>query len=131
MLDRAELLKLAKARLLDAKALLAARRYDGAAYLCGYSIECALKARIVGTLKWRGFPESKKEFERYASFKTHSLDTLLSLTGREQKIRGTYMTEWSGVAQWDPEARYKPIGSVTAADASLMIQRAEVLLGVI
>ena len=129
MLVRVELLKIAKARLHDAKALLAARRYDGAAYLCGYAVECALKARIVATLKWNGFPESKKEFERFASFKTHNLDTLLSLSGREKKIRGNHLTEWSGVTQWDPEALYKPIGSVTQLDASLMIQRAQLLLG--
>jgi hypothetical protein len=83
----------------------------------------------VATLKWQGFPESKKEFERLSSFKTHDLDTLLSLSGREQKIRGNHLTEWSGVTQWDPEIRYKPIGSVMQADASLMIQRVEVLLG--
>jgi hypothetical protein len=128
MLDRAELLKIARARLRDASALLKAKRYDGSAYLCGYAIECALKARIVATLRWQGFPDSKKEFERFASFRTHNLDTLLSLSGREQRIKNNHLTEWSGVAQWDPEVRYKPIGSVTPADASLMIQRAQILL---
>src|SRR6185437_1981069 len=121
MLDRAELLKIARARLRDASALLKAKRYDGSAYLCGYAIECALNARIVATLRWQGFPDSKKEFERFASFRTHNLDTLLSLSGREQRIKNNRLTEWSGVAQWDPEVRYKPIGSVTPADASLMI----------
>jgi|SRR5665213_806575 len=131
MLDRSELLKIARARLADSVALLKARRYDGAAYLCGYAIECALKARIVATLKWTGFPDSKKEFERFASFKTHNLDTLLSLSGREEKIRSSHLTEWSEVAQWDPEVRYNPIGSVTPVDAAQMIQRAESLLRVL
>lgn len=128
MLDRAELLRIARARLRDASALLKAKRYDGSTYLCGYAIECALKARIVATLRWQGFPDSKKEFERFASFRTHNLDTLLSLSGREQRIKNKHLTEWSGVAQWDPEVRYKPIGSVTSVDASLMIQRAQILL---
>ena len=50
-LKTAELRKIAKARLKDAEALLAAHRYDGAIYLCGYAVELALKARICQTLK--------------------------------------------------------------------------------
>jgi hypothetical protein len=46
----AELDKLAKARLDDARALLAANRFDGATYLCGYAVELALKARNAGCL---------------------------------------------------------------------------------
>ncbi len=43
-MNRAELQRLAKDRLLDAKALFAARRWSGAYYLAGYAVECALKA---------------------------------------------------------------------------------------
>ena len=128
MLSRADLLKIARARMKDAKALLRAHRYDGAVYLCGYAIECALKARIVATLKWQGFPETRADFERFQSFKTHDLDTLLRLTGREAKIKTSFMSAWSGVAQWEPEARYKRIGSATRSDVLLMIQSAELLL---
>ena len=39
-----------------------------------------------------------------------------------------WMTEWSAVAAWDPEARYKPIGSATRQAAELMIASARVLL---
>src|ERR1700722_19690038 len=128
MLDRRELLEISRARLKDAKVLLKARRYDCAAYLCGYVVECALKARIVATLKWSGFPATKKEFEGFASFKTHNLDAFLRLCACENKIRSKYLAEWSGVARWDPETRYMPIGTVTSADPSLMIQQAQVLL---
>ena len=51
MISPAELRKTARARLKDAQVLLAAKRYDGCVYLCGYSIEIGLKARICRALK--------------------------------------------------------------------------------
>ncbi len=62
MLKRTELLKLAGARLEDAKILLDAGRSEAAAYLCGYVMELALKAKICQTLRWATFPETHKEF---------------------------------------------------------------------
>ena len=41
MIPVAELDRIARARLEDAKALLQAGRYDGATYLCGYAVEVA------------------------------------------------------------------------------------------
>ncbi|MCB0065385.1 MAG: HEPN domain-containing protein [Caldilineaceae bacterium] len=70
-----------KARLEDAEVLLAANRYDGAMYLCGYAVELALKARICRTLKWAGYPSTRKEFEGYQSLRTHDLKVLLHLSG--------------------------------------------------
>jgi HEPN domain-containing protein len=128
MTAAAEVRRVAQARLEDAKVLLAGKRYDGAIYLCGYAVELGLKARICRALKWQGYPASKKEFEGLQSFKTHDLDLLLRLAGREQMIKTTYLAEWSAVAQWNPGARYQPVGTATAADAQLMIQAAELLL---
>src|SRR5437667_174196 len=85
MLSTADLTSIARARLKDAKALLSKKRYDGAAYLCGYAVEIALKARIVRTLKWSGFPETRTEFEGLASFRCHDLDILLHLSGWEER----------------------------------------------
>jgi HEPN domain-containing protein len=45
--DRKQLQNLARIRLKDAKALLGRKRWSGAYYLCGYVIECALKACIL------------------------------------------------------------------------------------
>ena len=83
MLTRKDLKDIIQARLDDADALHVAGRYDGAIYLCGYAVELALKCRICITLRWAGFPSSKKEFEKYQSLKTHTLDVLLSLSGYE------------------------------------------------
>ena len=128
MLSRSELRKIARARLEDAEALLAAARYDGAVYMCGYALECRLKARICVTLKWAGFPSSNKEFEPFKSFRTHDLDTLLTLSGREAKIKPKFLVEWSAVTQWNPEIRYMPVGSVTKAEAVAMLRTVGSLL---
>ena len=63
MIAVAELDAMAQARLADSKALLAAGRYDGASYHCGYSVEVALKARICRVFNWPDFPSTKGEFE--------------------------------------------------------------------
>jgi len=119
---------IARARLQDADILLTSERYDGAIYLCGYAIELALKARICQTLKWAGYPQTNVEFKDYLSFKTHDLDVLLHLTGREQGIKTRFFAEWSAVAQWNPTARYQLIGTAKEADAKLMISAAKILV---
>jgi len=129
MIDLAELIKIAEERLKDAEALLAAGRYDGAIYLGGYVIELTLKSRICKVLRWKGFPQTRSEFQKYQSFKTHDLDVLLSLSGAEDKIKTGYLAEWSAVATWDPEARYNPIGSASKSDAELLIESAKKLMG--
>lgn len=108
--------------------LLNAKRYDCAVYLCGYAIELALKARICKTLKWSGYPETQKEFDRLSSFKIHDLNILLRLTGRESIIKSKFFAEWSAVTTWTPEVRYKPIGTASDLDAKLMIESVSVLL---
>ena len=95
MLTRAELLKIAEARLKDAEVLFNSKRYDGAIYLCGYAVEVALKARICSTLRWNGYPMTSNEFKNFQSFKTHSLDVLLSLSGVESKIKTKFLGNYS------------------------------------
>jgi HEPN domain-containing protein len=132
MLTRTELLKIKRARLKDAKILYQNRQYDGAVYICGYAVEIALKARICKTLKWiDGYPDTRKEFENYTSFKTHDLDVLLRISGIEEQIKKRFFSEWSTIAKWNPEARYKEIGKINKIEAGNMIQAAWILAGVI
>ena len=131
MLSRQELRKTAKARLRDAEVLTRWRRYDGAVYLCGYAVEMRLKARICQTLKWTGFPDTRKEFEGYNTFRTHDLDRLLHLSGVESKIKTVHLAEWSIVATWDPEVRYRPTGSASAQEARDLIDSVAVLMKVL
>ncbi len=131
MLTRAELRRISRARLADAKALFRAKRYDGAAYLCGYAIEVALKARICKTLRWTEFPSTNKGFEGLASFKVHNLEILLRLSGRETFIRANHTASWSVIASWNPESRYNRIGTTSRIQAETMIQETETILGVL
>jgi hypothetical protein len=131
MISTIELRRIARARLRDSEVLFDRRRFDGAVYLCGYAVELALKARICRTLKWVGFPSTRKEFESYASFRTHSLDTLLSLSGLEARIKTSFLTQWSDVASWEPEVRYRTIGTATQSSARRMLDAAAILLKVL
>lgn len=127
MLPTKDVKEIAQARLEDANILLASRRYDGAIYLCGYAIELALKAKICQTLNWAGYP-STGEFGKYGTFKTHDLDVLLHLTGREEYVKTNLLTEWSAVVMWDSETRYQAIGTTDPSDAQSMILAAKQLL---
>jgi HEPN domain-containing protein len=128
MIAISDLRKIAQARLKDSEVLFLSKRYDGAIYLCGYAVEVALKNKICKTLGWKEYPFTKKEFENLSSFKTHKLDVLLKLAGVENKIKTKFLAEWSMVAMWDPEARYKPIGSANKQDAQIMIESAKILM---
>jgi len=131
MITRTELRKLAKARIKESKTLFDTRQYDTATYLCGYAVELALKARICRTLKWSEFPPNGKEFRGFHAFKTHDLDVLLILSGISEKITNHYFTEWAIVSRWNPENRYKKIGSETRQMSLDMINAVEELLKVL
>ena len=128
MIPVAELDRIAQARLEDARALLAAGRPDGAIYLCGYAVEVALKARVCRQLNWPDFPRTSGEFNALKSFQTHSLDTLLRLSGQEANIKQSNFAEWNVVSTWNPEARYDIIGTATLPSATNMITAAVALM---
>jgi hypothetical protein len=128
MLTKQDLRLISIARLQDAEALLRANRYDGSIYLCGYAMEIGLKYKICKTLHWNAFPFTKSEFQNPQSFKTHNLDVLLKLSGAEDKIILNFLAEWSLVTKWEPDARYKPIGSASLQEAQLMIDATKIIL---
>lgn len=97
-------------------------------YICGYAVEVALKARICKTLRWAGYPSTRKEFEKKETFRTHDLDLLLELSGIEEKIKRNFIAEWSTIGSWEPSARYRPIGSATKQDVELMIESTKILV---
>jgi|SRR6185437_91857 len=122
---------LAAARLEDARVLLTLKRLDGAVYMCGYAVEIALKARICRTLNWPEFPMSQGEFQGLSNFRTHSLDVLLRLSGQEARIKQNHFADWNSVSVWNPEARYKTIGSATQPDAESIVDAVDALLMVL
>jgi HEPN domain-containing protein len=131
MIGKKDLRTIARARLRDANVLLKAKRFDGAFYLCGYSVELALKARICQTLRWSGFPEVPNEFKGLQSLKTHDLEILLRLSGAEAKVRTKYFADWSVVLDWNPEKRYQQIGQSTSEQATNMVTCAKRLVDIL
>jgi hypothetical protein len=91
--NKEELRQLGQERILDAKALLAARRWSGAYYLAGYAVECALKACVLGFVEKTGVIfEDRKYAERCC---THDLEDLPQLADgikdRERRFPHLYV----------------------------------------
>lgn len=131
MISVAELDSIARAHLDDARALLAAGRFDGATYLCGYAVEVALKARICRALDWTEFPSTGGEFQAYRSFQTHELAILLHLSGQEARVKENHFALWDAVVFWRAESRYNVVGTAQRPEATAMIHAAEELLTVL
>ena len=60
-MNRIDFQEIAELRLRESKALLAAGFPDGAYYLAGYAVECALKACIAKRSQEHDFPEKVLE----------------------------------------------------------------------
>jgi len=122
MLTLEELKDLAESRLDEAKTLHEHHKYDGAAYLCGYAVELALKQLI---LKERlcGFPSEGEEFELYKKVKTHKLEELLKVADKDNTLMNdkAFSTAWSAVISWSSEYRYRPIGSADETRSKQML----------
>lgn len=128
MLSQNDITKMAKTRLNDAIILYNKGRYDGSYYLCGYSIEIALKKKICSTLGWQGFPETNKEFKDLKCLKTHNLESLLLFSGIDSHIRQNFLADWSIVVLWNPEIRYAPVNKISQTDSKNIIFSAKKLI---
>jgi len=93
MIARSDLAAIARSRLREARLLYKNSHYDGAAYLCGYAVELALKVRLCRHLRWGGFPETRSESNWAQALKIHDLDALLDLTGVHTRIISTCASE--------------------------------------
>jgi HEPN domain-containing protein len=109
--NRNDFRALARIRLREAEALLAAGHYSGAYYLAGYAVECALKACIARKTKAGDFPDRKLVNESY----THDIERLVvaaglkedrdDLVGRDERFR----LYWGVASRWSPDSRYEVI----------------------
>jgi HEPN domain-containing protein len=101
--------ELAEIRLRDARTLLRAKCYDGAYYLAGYAIECALKACVARRIKRYEFPD--RDFVRKAY--THDLTDLARLAGietrfkQEEKKNPDLEISWNVARGWTEQSRYQ------------------------
>lgn len=120
MATRDELKALAELRLREATALFNAQLYDGCVYLCGYVVELALKARICTLLGVTDYPHS----EIPQTFKTHKFEHLKLLAGLHQDFNAgnaKLLANWSVATSWEPEWRYRPVGSADKGGAQQVL----------
>jgi hypothetical protein len=106
--NRSDLHRLSRLRLAEARTLLRDRKFDGAYYLAGYAVECALKACIAKQIKKFDFPDKKLIVDSH----THNLEQLLNASGLKQlhqhelATNGDFAVNWAVVRDWSEKARY-------------------------
>lgn len=100
---------LADLRANEARVLLASGKVQGAYYLTGYAIECALKACIAKKTKRFEFPPKPDQVRKLYS---HSLLDLIRLAGLEDQLDSDVVKnpalgdKWLTVRDWTEESRY-------------------------
>ena len=108
-MDRRDLQGLANLRHREARALLRAGLFDGAYYLAGYTVECALKACIAKGTQRHEFPEKKKVESSYS----HNLRELIKVAGLEDarihhaREDSEFGENWDVVQSWSEQSRYR------------------------
>lgn len=106
-MNRSDFQKLAKLRLREAKLLLRANAPDGAYYLAGYAVECALKACIARSTKRHDFPDKQRANDSY----THKPKKLIVVAGLESVFdeavrQSEFGWRWKIAVQWSEASRY-------------------------
>jgi len=108
-MNRSDLRRLATTRLQDAEVLLANRRYAGAYYLAGYSVECALKACIARNTKRGEFPDKVTVQNSHI----HDLSKLVKVAGLGNELNihiksdSNFDANWALTITWNETSRYE------------------------
>jgi hypothetical protein len=107
--NRKELQRLSRVRLGEARALAKLGFGDGAYYLAGYSVECALKTCIAKATLRHEFPDKNKANSSH----THNLRDLFGLAGLEKasteraRRDQAFGKNWERVLLWSEQSRYR------------------------
>lgn len=118
-MNRTDFHKLTEIRIKEAKLLLDRKCYQGAYYLAGYAVECALKACIAKRTQAHDFPPKPRVVR---DFYQHDIESLAKLAGLELELNKhlsviQFSSNWALVCKWSEEARYEThIDSKTARD---------------
>lgn len=106
-ITRTDFRRLSDLRLREAEALLAIGLTEGAYYLAGYAVECALKACICVLSQPDHFPPPASVANELYS---HNLEQLLSRALLADALRadtdGALKSNWALVRQWSEQSRY-------------------------
>jgi len=125
-MNRREFQELAEARLLDAKALFEAKRFDAAYYLAGYSVECALKACVAKQTREHDFPPKNTGI-----LYRHKLEDLVQASGIKESFSkdrdsDTLLDQyWEFVKDWKSDSRYELRGEHAEIAARTMLSAIE------
>jgi hypothetical protein len=107
-MNRNDLRQLARIRLKEARALIEGKCFDGAYYLCGYAVECGLKACVAKLTRRSEFPDLEKVKASY----THNLDNLVRQAGLEPTRQAEAASDpdfdlnWTVTKDCSEKARY-------------------------
>ncbi|MGL4551214.1 MAG: DNA-binding protein [Gemmataceae bacterium] len=121
-MNRLDFQAIADVRIAEARRLVEAPPMpDGAYYLAGYAVECALKACIARLTNQGDFPDKQFAQECF----THSVERLVKLAGLKDErdadanANPDLEANWSVVKDWTEESRY---GRNTEAKAKALIE---------
>jgi HEPN domain-containing protein len=123
-MNRVDFQELAEIRIRESKALLAAGFPDGAYYLAGYAIECALKACIAKRTREHDFPEKKLVNDSH----THDLGKLLQLAELKSELDAVVQDDpfmrsiLETIQDWSETSRYE---KKTVQDAKALLAAIE------
>jgi HEPN domain-containing protein len=123
-MNRIDLQEISETRLRESKALLDAGFPDGAYYLAGYAVECALKACIAKMTQQHDFPDKKTVNESH----THDLGKLIQLAELKvdldlaMQANPAMRSWWDAIQDWSEASRY---GRRNTQEASDLLQALE------
>lgn len=108
-MNRHDLQDLALIRCREARVLLESGNYEGSYYLCGYVVECGLKACIAKQTRLHDFPDKKVVDASYS----HKLGDLVKIAALgkkfndELKSNPDFTDNWNTVKDWSEKSRYE------------------------
>lgn len=111
-MNRSDFQSLARLRLEDGRLLIRAGRFDGAYYLFGLAVECALKACICRKTQRHDFPDRKLAEKSHQ----HDLSLLVDAAGlgnelkRELNADAQFTANWLVAQAWSIDSRYVSSG---------------------
>lgn len=106
---RREFQQLARMRLKDARILMRSGSVEGAYYLTGLAVECAMKACIAKNTKRHDFPPNQNTVR---DIYTHDLGKLIKVAGLQTALdantnkNASFNKSWGVVKAWNVESRY-------------------------
>jgi HEPN domain-containing protein len=110
---RKDFQRLAEIRAKEAHALMRSRNQQGAYYLAGFAVECAIKASIARKTKRYDFPVdpgASKDIYSHDLTKLLKIAELDSQLDKDIRTNPDLATSWGLIKTWRVECRYETSG---------------------